>query len=145
MGRETIELVYRRLGLLIHMGYGMSEACSICTQEADTWHELEPQLGSCGRPLYGVELKIVSTDDPKQVLRTQEDGQILVRGPCNTTGYLENPAATRELIDDEGWLVSGDIGRIDLKGRLWITDRLKEVIKVKGCVEVLFYFFTTAN
>lgn len=52
--------------------------------------------------------------------------------PCNLNAYLNNPTATSESLDKDGWFHTGDVGKIDGDGNLWITDRLKEVIKVKG-------------
>lgn len=130
---EIIELVHRRLGVLIKLGYGMSEAASVCHHVGDTWEDLKPQLGSTGVPLYGVELKIVSLDSaPGHVVKQGQEGEIVIRSPSVMSCYLNNQAATDEALSKDGWLRTGDIGKIDEKGFVWITDRLKEVIKVKG-------------
>src|SRR5215467_180183 len=71
--------------------------------------------GSLGKPRPNVELKIA------------DDGEILVRGPTVTPGYFENPEATREAIDEEGWYYSGDLGKIDADGCLYIVGRKKDV------------------
>ncbi|EON67618.1 hypothetical protein W97_06761 [Coniosporium apollinis CBS 100218] len=134
LGSEVIETVHKRLGFPVKLGYGMSEAPSLCHQVGDTWEELQPQLGSTGVPLYGVEIKIVPSDSDGAgaVLKRGREGEILVRSPSVMSGYLNNGAATAEAFTQDGWLRTGDVGKIDDSGFLWITDRLKEVIKVKG-------------
>lgn len=128
---EIIELVYKRLGFLIKLGYGLSEAGSVCNQVANSWEELQPQLGNTGLPCYGVEVKIISIEDAS-TLPVDQEGEILLRTPCLMNCYLNNPTATDEALDSEGWFHTGDIGKVDDKSFVWITDRLKEVIKVKG-------------
>ena len=100
------------LGLRIYDVYGMTETCASVTANGPGGF----RLGSVGRPQAGIEL------------RTAEDGEILVRGPVLTPGYFRREDATRELIDDEGWLHTGDIGRLDDDGFLYVVDRKKEMI-----------------
>ena len=71
--------------------------------------------GSLGKPFPNCELRIA------------EDGELLVRGPTVTPGYFENPEATREAIDPEGWFHTGDLGTIDAEGCLFITGRKKDI------------------
>jgi long-chain acyl-CoA synthetase len=71
--------------------------------------------GSLGKPFPNCELRIA------------EDGELLVRGPTVTPGYFENPEATREAIDAEGWFHTGDLGTIDANGCLFITGRKKDI------------------
>ena len=61
-----------------------------------------------------------------------ELGEVWIRGPQVMTGYLGNPQATHDMIDSEGWLHTGDIGKADSDGYLYVVDRLKELIKYKG-------------
>lgn len=129
---EILELVYKRLGFLIKLGYGLSEACSVCNQFGYTWDELKPQLGNTGGPMYGVEIKIISLDDSTNIVKRNTEGEILIRSGMLLNCYLNNKEATDESLDKDGWFRTGDIGKVDGNDYLWITDRLKEVIKVKG-------------
>ena len=77
-------------------------------------------MGSVGPPLPGVEIKIISPDETGS-------GEILIRGPMVMKGYYKNPAATEEAIKD-GWFHTGDLGKFDARGNLFVTGRKKEVI-----------------
>jgi long-chain acyl-CoA synthetase len=104
------------LGMAILDVYGMTEtAGAFTTNRPDAF-----RLGTVGRPLPGVEVKIA------------EDGEILTRGPLNTPGYLNLPDRTAELVDEEGWLHTGDIGSLDADGFLSVVDRKKELIITSG-------------
>ena len=87
--------------------------------------------GSVGVTVPNTEVNIVdpATESP---LGVDEDGEVWVRGPQVMKGYLNNESATKNTIDDDGWLHTGDIGHIDADGHLFIVDRLKELIKYKG-------------
>ncbi len=107
---------FQSVGIKIMEGYGLTE-----TAPVNTANKLEVfRLGSVGKVLDSVRLKLA------------EDGEILVKGPNVTRGYYRDPEATQELFDDEGWLKTGDIGRIDEDGFLWIIDRKKEIIVTSG-------------
>jgi acyl-CoA synthetase (AMP-forming)/AMP-acid ligase II len=83
-----------------------------------------------GRPLPGVELKIIDPDG--QAVVQGESGELLIRGPNVMQGYFEEPEQTAATIDADGWLHSGDVGCIDPDGNLRILDRLKDVVIVGG-------------
>jgi long-chain acyl-CoA synthetase len=87
--------------------------------------------GSVGPPLPGTDIAIVDTDTRERRLSAGEVGEVVARGPQLMTGYLDNPAATAEALRD-GWLHTGDIGRIDEDGYLFIEDRLKDLVIVSG-------------
>jgi long-chain acyl-CoA synthetase len=104
------------LGLRIMDVYGMTETTGAFTAN----HDRAFRLGTVGRPLPGTELRIAA------------DGEIVTRGPLNTPGYLNLPDRTAELLDDEGWLHTGDIGAVDADGFLSVLDRKKELIITAG-------------
>ena len=100
------------LGLKVFDVYGMTETCGAIT--ANGPHAFK--LGKVGRATPGMEVKL------------GDDDEILIRGPVNTPGYFNNDEATRGLIDDEGWVHSGDIGTLDDDGFFAVVDRKKELI-----------------
>jgi long-chain acyl-CoA synthetase len=113
--RETQELFFA-LGLRLTQGYGLTEAAPVLTV-ARPGKRLEAGVG---QPVPGVELRIEGANE-------QGIGEVVARGANVMVGYTD-PAATREAIDAEGWLHTGDVGRIDKKGRLEILGRLKDVV-----------------
>jgi long-chain acyl-CoA synthetase len=104
------------LGLKILDVYGMTETAGAFTANNPGAF----RLGTVGRALPGVEITIAP------------DGEILTRGPLNTPGYVNLPDRTAELIDDDGWLHTGDIGSLDADGFLSVVDRKKELIITSG-------------
>lgn len=90
-------------------------------------------FGSIGSPSPATQAKVVNVDDPELVgMGPGETGEILIRGPHIMKGYYKNEAATKETIVKNGWLRTGDIGYYDKNFQFYITDRMKELIKVKG-------------
>ncbi|MFE9678421.1 4-coumarate--CoA ligase family protein [Streptomyces sp. NPDC006259] len=92
----------------------------------------EAPAGTVGKLIAGTEMRIVSLDDPDKDLGVGEAGEILIRGPQVMKGYLGRPDATAAMIDRAGWLHTGDVGRVDADGWLFVVDRVKELIKYKG-------------
>ncbi len=109
------------LGAQIRQGYGMTEA-TFATINAPPDARV---LGSVGRPSWGVELRIV--DGEGRDVTPGEGGEVLVRGHNQMTRYLYDPEASAEVTRD-GFMRSGDVGRIDADGRLWIVDRIKDLV-----------------
>lgn len=110
------------------LGYGLTETSPIThLQRKDT----KPVLGGCGWPVPNTECRVVEVDT-EAPLGANNQGHIQIRGPQVMLGYHRNEEATRQTIDFDGWLRTGDIGYYDEEGQFFITDRLKELIKVKG-------------
>ena len=127
LGVETAEAVGRRLGCRAVQGYGMTELSpmSHCVPPG----KLRP--GSVGVATPNTEWKIADPDTGA-ALPVGDEGEVWVRGPQVMLGYLANPEATARSLTPEGWLRTGDLGVADDDGYLFIRDRLKELIKVKG-------------
>ncbi len=106
---------YHSLGLDIREVYGQTENCG----PTSIHYENEVRFGTVGKPL------------PRAEIRIAEDGEILLKGPHVFMGYFNDPEKTRETIVD-GWLYTGDVGRIDEHGHLIITDRKKDIIITAG-------------
>ena len=128
--QESQRVWYRSLGVKITNGYGMTENCAICTQLPG---EITDKPGSVGKAQPEVEIKIDS-----------ETGEILMRGPYVMKGYYNDPETTNNTIKN-GWLYTGDRGRIDDEGNLYITGRVKDAFKTTtgefvepGKIEALF-------
>ena len=116
-----------RLGCEVVQGYGMTELSPVSHSTPKGMYK----PGSIGILIPSTESRIVDPETGKD-LGLGEDGEIWVRGPQVMPGYLNNEKATKDTIDDEGWLHTGDIGHVDADGHFTIVDRLKELIKFKG-------------
>ena len=111
-------------------GYGMTESCSCITAHPPAMYGYEYAF-RVGTIVASTEVKIVDPDTGREC-GLNEPGEIWARGPQIVMGYLNNEKATRETFDQDGFLHTGDIGALDEEGMITITDRLKEMIKVKG-------------
>jgi acyl-CoA synthetase (AMP-forming)/AMP-acid ligase II len=110
----------------IAQGYGLTETSP--STNSSPFNDIK--IGSTGVLCCNTELKVLDVQTGQELGYNQE-GELCFRGPQIMKGYLNNPSATKEIIKD-GWLHSGDIGYIDTDGHIFITDRLKELIKYKG-------------
>lgn len=120
----------RRVQVLIGAGfstlYGQTEHCPVITQ-----HHLSDSIDdvrdTAGQPVAQTEVSIRSVDDHSAVA-VGEVGEICARGPCVMLEYNDNPTATSETVDADGWLYTGDLGRMDARGYVTVTCRVKEMI-----------------
>jgi long-chain acyl-CoA synthetase len=119
LSRDIAEF-FHAAGILILEGYGLTETCPAGTFNRPTRFK----FGSVGQPLDNVEIKIAA------------DGEILIRGANVAKGYLKQPEATAEVFEPSGWFHSGDIGRLDEDGFLFITDRKKDLIVTAGGMNI---------
>jgi long-chain acyl-CoA synthetase len=107
---------YRGAGVTVLEGYGLTETTAGATLNLIGAH----RVGSVGRPIPGTSVKIA------------EDGEVLLRGPIVMEGYWQNQAANDEVFDSERWFKSGDLGKLDDEGFLYIVGRKKELIVTAG-------------
>jgi long-chain acyl-CoA synthetase len=119
LSREIAEF-FHSAGILILEGYGLTETCPAATFNRPTRFK----FGSVGQALDNVEIKIAP------------DGEILIRGANVARGYLKQPEATAAVFEASGWFHSGDIGRVDEDGFLFITDRKKDLIVTAGGMNI---------
>ncbi|MHC0429998.1 4-coumarate--CoA ligase family protein [Streptomyces sp. O3] len=121
----------RRIGVpFVGQAYGMTEL-SPATHMTPPHAESGPP-GAVGKLIPSTEMRILSLDDPSRDAGPGADGEIAIRGPQVMKGYLGRPDATADMIDADGWVHTGDIGRVDADGWLFVVDRVKELIKYKG-------------
>jgi long-chain acyl-CoA synthetase len=112
------ETFFKKIGLPFAVGYGMTECGPLISYAPWT----ENKIAASGRSVDTLKVKIDSPDPAKIV------GEIILRGENVMTGYYKNPEATREIIDEEGWLHTGDLGLIDKEGFIYIKGRCKSLI-----------------
>jgi len=122
--RESIEV----FGCGFVQMYGMTETAGAITALPPEDHDTEhgARLASVGKPLPGVEMKILDAEGA--ALPPGEVGEIATRSAANMTGYYNLPKATADTIDAEGWLHTGDAGYLDADGYLFLKDRIKDMI-----------------
>ncbi|KAI0196370.1 acetyl-CoA synthetase-like protein [Astrocystis sublimbata] len=127
---EILQLLQARFpGSGFKQGYGMTESCS-CITAHPPWAYDYRHAHKVGTLVASTEVKLVAEDGAECAVG--EPGEILARGPQVVMGYLDNEKATSDTFDVDGFLHTGDQGFIDKDGFLTITDRIKELVKVKG-------------
>lgn len=126
---ETHRRFHERYGIAILEGYGLSETSPVAsfTEEGE-----EVRVGSIGKPIWGVEMRIMLDDG--SFGKTDEVGEIVIRGHNVMKQYLNRPQATRDAIVD-GWFHTGDVGRRDADGYFYIVDRKKDII-IRGGMNI---------
>lgn len=115
--------------MLVEAAYGLTE-----THTFDTFMPLDKaryELGCCGIPIIGSQIKVVSLQDKNREMTAGEMGEITINCPGNMKGYWNNPEATNDTLVN-GWVLTGDMGKMDADGYLYWLGRLKEMIKVSG-------------
>lgn len=120
INRNTLDF-FASLNIPIQEGYGLSESTGPHTLNIKNTH----RIGSVGLPINGV-MQYIDADKPN------DDGEICIRGRHVFMGYLKDPIATKKTIDNRGYLHTGDIGRLDSDGYLYITGRMKDIIITSG-------------
>jgi len=113
---KKLSYAFWAAGIPILQGYGMTEACVTCANRPE-----DNKVGSIGTPFDGIEMKIA-----------EKDGEVLIRGRNVMTGYYNNPEATAQAIDADGFYHTGDVGYVDTDGHFYITDRLKDLFKLSN-------------
>ncbi len=111
LAKELAEFFWS-IGIFIYQGYGLTETSPVLTSNYP-----KNRMGSSGRPIENVQIRIA------------DDGEILAKGPCVMQGYYKLPEATREVLSEDGWFKTGDIGYLDKDNYLFITDRKKDLLK----------------
>lgn len=108
---------FETIGIKVYQGYGLSEASPVVSVNFDKRND----LASVGRPLASLEAKIDCST-----------GELMLKGPSIMRGYYNNPEMTAEVLDPDGWLHTGDVGKIDKDGHIYITGRIKNMIVLSG-------------
>ena len=126
MPEHVAQDLQTRLGLTVREGYGLTEASPVVTTSSG----IEPRIGSVGKVVPGLELRLVDPDGTDVL--AGDPGEIWVRGPNVFQGYWRNPEATAWVMTPDGWLRTGDVAVADDDGYLWLVDRVKDVIIVSG-------------
>ena len=114
---ESVAKDFHKLGFTILQGYGLTETSGAATAT----YEDDNRVGSVGKPMHGIEIKIADPD-------AEGVGEVLIRGAMVFAGYYKNPQATAESFTEDGWFRSGDLGKLDKDGHLYIVGRGKDVI-----------------
>jgi long-chain acyl-CoA synthetase len=126
LSSATIEKIEKKFGVPLVEGYGLSEASPVVSVNP---LDGARKVGSVGLPIPGVQAKIVSPEGND--LPVGQEGEIAIKGPNVMMGYYKLPEATQNTIKD-GWLLTGDIGKLDEEGYIYILDRKKDMLLVRG-------------
>lgn len=124
---DLIDAIYKRLKVPLKQGYGLSEASPGVSSQ--TWEGWNNPMGGSGQLVPSMSMKFMDND---QEVPQGKEGEIWIKGPNIFKGYYNNPTATAESINHEGWYRTGDIGYADQDNNIYMTDRVKELIKYNG-------------
>lgn len=130
---QTVRDIYEKMGVAgITNLYGISEASPCCSISDCLRDPLEDRINRMGKPLPGVEMRIVDLQTGQAPLSSNERGEICVRGWNLMQGYYKKAEETARAIDSEGWLHTGDLGFIDEKGLIFFIGRIRNVVRSGG-------------
>ena len=115
------EKIFNGLGINMYQGYGLTETSPVIAAEDDKFR----RIGSIGKAFPSLDVKIKNENE-------EGIGELLVKGPTVMLGYYQNEEATKETIDEDGWLNTGDLARIDKDGFIFVTGRKKYVVVLKN-------------
>ncbi|WP_205817593.1 AMP-binding protein [Burkholderia sp. Ac-20345] len=124
-----LEAVVNRFGCPLLELWGMTEVAGPAITHSPYW---VPRPGSIGLPFAGMQVRIADLNDTSRDAPCGTPGELLVRGPQVTVGYYNNPTATAQALDAQGWLATGDIAYADADGFLYVVDRKKDMIITAG-------------
>ncbi|MFD4606091.1 AMP-dependent synthetase/ligase [Streptomyces sp. NPDC058464] len=113
---RDLNLFFHAAGIVVYEGYGLTETSAAATIVPP----LAPRPGTVGQPIPGTAVRIA------------DDGEVLIKGPVVFGAYWNNPAATAEVLPDDGWFETGDLGALDADGYLTITGRKKDILVTSG-------------
>ena len=126
MPEDATERLKRKFNIDLREGYGLTEAAPVVTSSVG----IEPRRGSVGRAVEGLEVRVVDTEGDD--VPVGDSGEVLVKGPNVFVGYWNDPVTTARVIDEDGWLHTGDVAMVDDDGYLYLVDRAKDLIIVSG-------------
>ena len=135
--RELQEAVFKRCGIRIKQGYGLSETSP--TTHEQRFEDWDKKIGTIGKLQPNMQAKFceVGAEDsetglPPREVEAGKIGELYMKGPNVFKGYWKNEKATKQCLSDDGWFQTGDVGYVDKEGDFFLVDRLKELIKYKG-------------
>lgn len=126
MPDDAADRLLTKFGVQLREGYGLTEAAPVVTSSVG----VEARRGSVGKAVDGVDVRVV--DETGNDVLVGDSGEVWVKGPNVFVGYWNDPDATARVLDEDGWLHTGDVGTIDADGYLYLLDRAKDLIIVSG-------------
>jgi len=129
LGKEILDTCAKRFpNVKFKQGYGLTETCGCCSTAPTDVDDMAAHFGASGILLPNVQAMVVDPATNKP-MPPNKQGEFWIRGPVIMKEYFNNPKATSDCLDEDGWLHTGDLGLIDEDGYIFILDRLKELIK----------------